>query len=232
MPYPAPYWAALECHDGDPFALLEETEVPVVTDETGVTPGVFAVTDQVDQSRTQTIVKPEHMPEEYEKLFLYGSRLAEEKKLLPAFTILSPQEAAQIPRERAFNQSTSGLRSEPIYLKLPPLGLPSFPHATVARMDKEVNGVVSGPAAWRATFAAYCKELGFEIQAHRTSPCTFIFRESMWRSWSGVYFCSKGEALQHDAKRPHDDYLCVGRRHSWWRERTEIPRSDAEVEEQ
>eukprot|EP00971_Amphidinium_carterae_P014855 293359-Amphidinium_carterae.1 len=26
----------------------------------------------------------------------------------------------------------------------------------------------------------------------------------MWRSWSGVYFCSKGEAIQYDAKRPHD----------------------------
>eukprot|EP00971_Amphidinium_carterae_P147531 2923798-Amphidinium_carterae.1 len=289
MPYPAPYWALLECRAGDPFALLVETDVQIEDD----TLGVFAVSGPDEHptrihldAGTQTVVKPEHMPEEYKKLFLYGSRLAEEKKLLPALTILSAQEAAQIPRERiipsrwldtwkrqdpdqstqqypaelgipagvvaksrlivlgfwdpdipqlriasptpesgevniilsllaqqairafvadvagAFNQSSSGMRSEPIYLKLPSMGLPSFPHATVARMDKEVNGVVSGPAAWRATFAAYCKELGF--QAHRTSPCTFIFRESMWRSWSGVYFCSKGEAMQYDAKRPHD----------------------------
>eukprot|EP00971_Amphidinium_carterae_P307455 6109910-Amphidinium_carterae.1 len=105
MPYPAPYWAALECHDEDPLVLLVETEVQEVTDETGV----FAVTNHVDQGKptrihldagTQTIVKPEHMPEEYKKLFLSGSRLAEEKKLLPALTILSPQEAARIPKER------------------------------------------------------------------------------------------------------------------------------------
>eukprot|EP00971_Amphidinium_carterae_P218581 4338588-Amphidinium_carterae.1 len=43
----------------------------------------------------------------------------------------------------AFNQSTSDVRSNPIYLKLPAHGLPSFPNATIARMNKEVNGVVT-----------------------------------------------------------------------------------------
>eukprot|EP00971_Amphidinium_carterae_P009984 196990-Amphidinium_carterae.1 len=59
-------------------------------------------------------------------------------------------------------------------------------------MEKEVNGVVSGPAAWRATFAAHCREANFS--AHRTSPCTFVFWEPMWRSGSGVYYPTKEEA--------------------------------------
>eukprot|EP00971_Amphidinium_carterae_P139252 2759430-Amphidinium_carterae.1 len=50
------------------------------------------------------------------------------------------------PRVKAFNQSESSMRSDPIYLRLPAGGLPSHPEATIARMEKEVNGVVSGPA--------------------------------------------------------------------------------------
>eukprot|EP00971_Amphidinium_carterae_P079966 1582551-Amphidinium_carterae.1 len=94
------------------------------------------------------------------------------------------------------------MRDQPIYLKLPPHGLPSFPKATIARMNKEVNGVVCGPAAWRSTFAVPCHRAGFT--AHRTSPCTFVMREPMWRSWNGVYFSTQQEAQRHDQK--HGDH--------------------------
>eukprot|EP00971_Amphidinium_carterae_P260092 5160300-Amphidinium_carterae.1 len=96
-----------------------------------------------------------------------------------------------------------------------------------------MNGVVSGPAAWRATFAAYCEELG--SQAHRTSLYTFIIRETMWKSWSGEYFSTKGEAKQHDAKRPQDQQmagwndLCFGRGCSLRWKRTRIPERSPKV---
>eukprot|EP00971_Amphidinium_carterae_P136809 2710600-Amphidinium_carterae.1 len=76
MLYPAPYWAALDCHDGAPYVFAVETEgVVAEPPETEV----FATSKEVTQShptRTHldigilTMLKPEHMPVEYQKLFL------------------------------------------------------------------------------------------------------------------------------------------------------------------
>eukprot|EP00971_Amphidinium_carterae_P326528 6457382-Amphidinium_carterae.2 len=79
MPYPAPYWAALECHDGAPYVLEVETEGAVAEP---LDIEVCAANKEVTQTHptrtyldpgTQTIAKPEHMPVEYQKLFLHGS---------------------------------------------------------------------------------------------------------------------------------------------------------------
>eukprot|EP00971_Amphidinium_carterae_P236144 4686333-Amphidinium_carterae.1 len=48
---------------------------------------------------TMTTVKPEALPEQHRRLFTEARRV-EEQKLLPALTILSPKEAAMVPKHR------------------------------------------------------------------------------------------------------------------------------------
>eukprot|EP00971_Amphidinium_carterae_P348423 6490480-Amphidinium_carterae.1 len=52
----------------------------------------------------------------------------------------------------AFNQSTSGQRQEAVYGRVPRDGVPGLPTGTrLVRLDKELYGLLPGPAAWRKT---------------------------------------------------------------------------------
>eukprot|EP00971_Amphidinium_carterae_P184329 3659380-Amphidinium_carterae.1 len=52
----------------------------------------------------------------------------------------------------AFTQSAEGMRTEPLYVKLPKGGLPlDHQNVRLARLTRELYGLVTGPAAWRAT---------------------------------------------------------------------------------
>eukprot|EP00971_Amphidinium_carterae_P333795 6468732-Amphidinium_carterae.2 len=72
----------------------------------------------------------------------------------------------------AFNQSTSGQRREAVYGRVPREGIPGLPPGTrIVRLDKELYGLLPGPAAWRRTALSVLKKL--EFMAHPLSPCVF-----------------------------------------------------------
>eukprot|EP00971_Amphidinium_carterae_P246374 4893367-Amphidinium_carterae.3 len=72
----------------------------------------------------------------------------------------------------AFNQSTSGLRQEAVYGRVPREGIPGLPQGTrIVRLDKELYGLLPGPAAWRRTALSALKKL--EFVTHPLSPCVF-----------------------------------------------------------
>eukprot|EP00971_Amphidinium_carterae_P155227 3078163-Amphidinium_carterae.1 len=72
----------------------------------------------------------------------------------------------------AFNQSASGQRHEAVYGRVPREGVPGLPQGTrLVRLDKELYGLLSGPAAWRKTALSTLKQLGFVN--HPLSPCVF-----------------------------------------------------------
>eukprot|EP00971_Amphidinium_carterae_P327262 6458493-Amphidinium_carterae.1 len=105
MPYLAPYWVAVvACDSGameiETTTLLESSLLETTYELANAAGNVDSMKIHLDTG-TQTIgVRPETLPEKYKKLFTEGSRLAEEKKLLPALTILSEREAANISKER------------------------------------------------------------------------------------------------------------------------------------
>eukprot|EP00971_Amphidinium_carterae_P059502 1176592-Amphidinium_carterae.2 len=75
----------------------------------------------------------------------------------------------------AFNQSNMNMRAEPVYAWVPEGGLPAddpLPTGTsMVRLDREVYGLLIGPAALRRTILEFLKEDGW--MRHPLAPCVF-----------------------------------------------------------
>eukprot|EP00971_Amphidinium_carterae_P205052 4069609-Amphidinium_carterae.1 len=85
----------------------------------------------------------------------------------------------------AFNQSTSGQRQEAVYGRVPRDGIPGLPPATkIVRLDKELYGLLPGPAAWRKTALSTLKRL--EFVSHPLSPCVFCLFSADQKAVAGA----------------------------------------------
>eukprot|EP00971_Amphidinium_carterae_P352936 6492777-Amphidinium_carterae.1 len=89
----------------------------------------------------------------------------------------------------AFNQALSGLRAESLYVLLPD-SYPLWPGVRVAKLVKELYGLLPGPASWRYTLLSEAKRLGFI--KHGTCPCLLCFPEYMEVDSDGRYCTSSG----------------------------------------
>eukprot|EP00971_Amphidinium_carterae_P166929 3308170-Amphidinium_carterae.1 len=76
----------------------------------------------------------------------------------------------------AFNQAASGQRGEALYVLLPE-GYPMWSGVRLAKLVKELYGLLAGPASWRYTLLNEAKRLGFV--KHGTCPCLLCYPECM-----------------------------------------------------
>eukprot|EP00971_Amphidinium_carterae_P340218 6478433-Amphidinium_carterae.1 len=91
----------------------------------------------------------------------------------------------------AFNQAHSGLRAEPLYVLLPDSD-PLWPGVRLAKLVKELYGLLPGPASWRHTLLSELKKLGFI--KHGNCPCLMCFPEQMCMDDEGRYCQSRSES--------------------------------------
>ena len=72
--------------------------------------------------------------------------------------------------EKEFMQGKPRVREEPLYATPPSEGLPGVPEGALIRLDREVNGLVSGLSG-RSRTVSQLKEEGYEM--HVYEPCLF-----------------------------------------------------------
>ena len=73
--------------------------------------------------------------------------------------------------EKAFMQGNPSVRDEPLYATPPPEGLPGVSEGALIRLDREVDGLVSGMSGWRSRNVAQLKGDGYEMNVNE--PCLF-----------------------------------------------------------
>ena len=77
----------------------------------------------------------------------------------------------------------TGDRKEPLFVRMPPDGVPREPPGVWVQLFKTVDGLADGVREWRNCFLAAARGLGFETSV--LEPCVLVLRNTQ-RKWRGV----------------------------------------------
>ena len=65
--------------------------------------------------------------------------------------------------QQAFNTGDPIMRQEPLFVRMPPDGVPGEPRGVWVQLLKTVNGLADGTREWRKCFLAAARGLGFGL---------------------------------------------------------------------
>ena len=78
--------------------------------------------------------------------------------------------------QQAFNTGDPIKRKEPLFVRMPPEGVPGEPSGVLVQLLKTVNGLADGTREWRNSFLATARGLGFEKSV--LEPCVLVMRST------------------------------------------------------
>ena len=81
--------------------------------------------------------------------------------------------------QQAFNTGDPITRGQPLFVRIPPDGIPGESHKVWVQLLKTVNGMADGTGDWRNCFLATARGIGFETSV--LEPCVFVLRSSQQR---------------------------------------------------
>ena len=76
--------------------------------------------------------------------------------------------------QQAFNTGDRIKREQPLFVRMPPDGVPGEPRDVWVQLLKTVNGQADGTREWRKCFLATARGLGFETSV--AEPCVEVLR--------------------------------------------------------
>ena len=76
--------------------------------------------------------------------------------------------------QQAFNTGDPIKRRQPLFVRMPPDGVPGEPRGVWVQLLKTVNGLADGTREWRNCFLAAARGLGFEKSV--LEPCVMVLR--------------------------------------------------------
>ena len=89
--------------------------------------------------------------------------------------------------QQAFNTGGPIKREQPLFVRMPPNGVPGESHEVWVQLLKKVNGLADGTREWRNCFLAAARGLGFETSV--LEPCVLVLRNTQpkvpWHRWGG-----------------------------------------------
>ena len=97
--------------------------------------------------------------------------------------------------QQAFNTGDPIKRGRPLFVRMPPDGIPGESREVWVQLLKTVNGLADATREWKKCFLATARDIGFETSV--LEPCVLVLRGSQ--------------------QRYHDIIGCGRRRHCWWR---------------
>ena len=82
--------------------------------------------------------------------------------------------------QQAFNTGNPIKREQPLFVRMPPDGVPGESREVLVQLLKTVNGLADGTREWRNCFLATARGLGFETSV--LEPCVLVLRGSQQRN--------------------------------------------------
>ena len=80
---------------------------------------------------------------------------------------------------KRFNTGDLIKREQPLFVGMPPYGVPYESHEVWVQLLKTVNGLADGTREWRNCFLATARGLGFETSV--LEPCVLVLRSTQQR---------------------------------------------------
>ena len=74
--------------------------------------------------------------------------------------------------QQAFNTGVPIKREQPLFVRMPPDGVPTESRSVWVQLFKTVNGLADGTREWRNCFLAAARDLGFETSV--LEPCFLV----------------------------------------------------------
>ena len=91
---------------------------------------------------------------------------------------------------QAFNTGDLIKRGQPLFVRMPPDGIPGESREVWVQLLKKVNGLADGTREWRNGFLATARGIGFETSV--LEPCVLVLRDSQQR-YHGILGVASGD---------------------------------------
>ena len=92
--------------------------------------------------------------------------------------------------QQAFNTGDLIKRGQPLFVRMPPDGIPGESREVWAQLLKKVDGLADGTREWRNGFFATARGIGFETSV--LEPCVLVLIDSQQR-YHGIIGVANGD---------------------------------------